>query len=314
MRKRRILRAAALAVALLAAVGASLYLLEVWNWFGGKGGDASPASEFPGIEEPPLVLPGGPVSGEPFNVLILGLDHGAGRPEQGNRRSDVVMVVHIDERARKAALLSIPRDSYVEIPGHGKAKINEAYQLGGASLAVETVQNVTGMHIRNYLVLDFDEFAWLVDLYGGVPITMEEPLVDPKVGYIPAGSQVLDGKRALVLARSRDYPEGDLERVRQQQRILVQALYKGRDFASTPGAAWFLAIAVHSLETDLQAGEVIALAREFAAFPAVNVQGGVAPGRTGSAGRASVYFLDRAGLAVLVQSIEEDCYVPEQFR
>ncbi len=305
---------AVLAVSLLIAALCTILLLDPWSWLkDGEGAAAGPGT-FPGVEEPPLLAPAEPISPNPFNVLILGLDHGLERPAEGNGRSDVIMIAHIDEARQRACLLSIPRDSWVDIPGYHSAKINEAYEAGGPTLAMQTVKQVTGMNIRNYLVLDFDEFKRLVDLFGGVQVTMNETLNDPKVGYIPSGNQVLNGDQALVLARSRNYATGDLERVRQQQKLIIQILYKGKELADYPGAAWFLSIGLQSLETNLNADEVIRLAREFAAFPAVDVQGGVAPGKLGTAGGASVILLDTAKLQELVYSIQASCTVPQEFR
>ncbi len=300
----------ALAVAAVCAV----MLVDPWDWLNGDVDAAVDTNAFPGVEEPPLILPAEPVSSQPFNILILGLDHGLDRPEDGNQRSDVIIVAHIDEARGRACLLSIPRDSYVSIPGYHTSKINEAYQVGGPGLAVQTVEQVTGMDIRNYIVVDFDEFKWLVDLFGGVQVTLSEPISDPKLGNIGAGNQMLDGDKALIMARSRDYPAGDLERVRQQQRLLIQILYKGKDLAAYPGAAWFLSVALEPLETDLTSDEVIRLAREFATYPVVDVQCGVVPGRTGAAGSASVYFIDVASLQGLVSSIQEMCTIPEEYR
>lgn len=314
MRKKAGFKIVLLLVSLVIAALCAVMLLDIWSWLQEEESAVAEPAAFPGVEEPSIMPPAEPISDGSFNVLILGLDHGAGRPVEGYERSDVIMIAHIDEAEGRAALLSIPRDSYVSIPGCGKSKINEAYQRGGPELAVKTVEQVTGMDIRNYLVLDFDEFMWLVDLFGGVQITLDKPVSDPKVGYIPAGSQVLDGEHALMFARSRDYPEGDLERVRQQQRLLLQILYKGKELASYPGAAWFLAVARDSLETDLTQDEIIRLAREFASFPTVDVQGGVAPGRTGMIGGASVYILDEDKLRELVASIETLCFIPEEFR
>lgn len=314
MRKKRAFKVALLLVALTVAAASAVMLIDPWKWFDGGVGAAVEPAAFPGVVEPLLVPAAEPVSRQPFNVLVLGLDHGLGRPQEGNERSDTIIVAHIDEAKGKACLLSIPRDSYVNIPGYGRSKINEAYQVGGTELAVRTVEQVTGMEIRNYLVVDFDEFTWLFDLFGGVQVTLSEAIMDPKLGIIPAGNQHLDGAHALIMARSRDYPMSDLERVRQQQRLLLQVLYKGKELAEYPGAAWFLSVALEPLETDLTADEVIRLAREFASYPVVDVQGGVAPGRTGSAGSASVYFLDEAKLGELVYSIENACQVPEEFR
>jgi LCP family protein required for cell wall assembly len=312
--RRTASKVAVLVVCMVIAAACTVMLLDPWNWLN-RGDDAAAGpGTFPGVEEPSLLAPAEPVSSTPFNVLILGLDHGLGRPDEGNDRSDVIMVAHIDEARQRACLLSIPRDSWVDIPGYHTAKINEAYEAGGPELAMQTVKQVTGMNIRNYLVLDFDEFRHLVDLFGGVQVTMEEPLNDPKVGYIPSGSQMLNGDQALVLARSRDYPTGDLIRVRQQQRLIIQILYKGKELAAYPGAAWFLSIALQPLETNLTADEVIRLAREFATFPAVDIQGGVAPGKLGTANGASVILLDSAKLKELVSSIQTTCTVPDEFR
>ncbi|MBN2027028.1 MAG: LCP family protein [Actinobacteria bacterium] len=314
MRRKSWSRSAFLVLALAIAAACAVMLVDPWNWFDGGVDAAVEISAFPGVEEPLLVPVSEPLSQQSFNVLILGLDHGLDREENGNQRSDVMMIAHVDEAMGRVCLLSIPRDSYVSIPGYRTTKINEAYQAGGAELAVKTVEQLTGMDIRNYVVMDFDEFTWLVDLFGGVQVTLSEPLSDPKLGYIGAGSQMLDGDLALVMARSRDYPQGDLERVRQQQRLLIQILYKGKELASYPGAAWFLSVALEPLETDLTSDEVIRIARQFATFPVVDVQGGVVPGRTGMAGGASVFIVEEAGLRELVSSIQDTCMVPEEYR
>ncbi len=313
-KRRKGLRTAVLFLSLVLAAACALFLFDPWSWFREKRGSYVPEGEFPGVEEPPLYPSAGDLPYQTLNVLILGLDHGLGRPQQGNQRSDVIMLAHVDFSRKKICLLSIPRDSFVEIPGHGRSKINEAYALGGPMLARATVERVTGMSVSRHLVLDFDEFRWLVDLFGGVQVILENPIADPKVGYIPAGNQHLNGDQALIMARSRDYPHGDLDRVRQQQRILIQALYQGKRMASSPGAAWFLAVALDSLETDFTREEVISLAREFASFPVVDVQGGVAPGSLGTAGGASIIQLDTAGLRELVRAVETECSVPEKFR
>ncbi|OFW59637.1 MAG: hypothetical protein A2W01_01020 [Candidatus Solincola sediminis] len=303
-----------LTLCLMSAAVSALLFIDPWGWFNTAGAVGVSTDAFPGVEVPALYPSPQPLSDGSFNVLILGIDHGLGRPAEGNNRSDVIMVAHVDEKRYKACLLSIPRDSYVEIPGHGRAKINEAYSLGGATLALATVSQLTGMEIRNYVALDFDEFKKLVDLFGGFQITLDQPVLDPKVGAIPAGNVFLNGEQALILARSRNYPNADLSRVRQQQRILTQILYKGKELAAYPGAAWFLSTAKGSVETDFTLDELIRLCREFASFPVVDVQGGVAPGKVGTAGAASVILVDQQGLQRLVQSIQASSIVPDEFR
>jgi LCP family protein required for cell wall assembly len=314
LRRKTAFKITLLFMALAVAAASTVILVDPWDWLEGGVSAAVESTAFPGVEEPPLLPAADRISAQPFNVLVLGLDHGLGRVEEGNQRSDTIIIAHIDETKGKACLLSIPRDSYVNIPDHGRSKINDAYQLGGIELAVQTVEQVTGMDIRNHVVVDFDELTWLIDLFGGVQVTLSEPIMDPKLGIVPAGNQFLDGESALIMARSRNYPQSDLERVRQQQRLLIQILYKGKELAAFPGAAWFLSVAMEPLETDLTPDEVIRLAREFGSWPVVDVQGGVAPGRTGSAGSASVYFLDEAKLGELVTYIESACMIPEEFR
>ncbi len=301
-----------LTICLLAAAVAAILFLNPWGWF--KSGTGAVAGDFPGVEEPALFASPQPLSNGSFNILILGLDHGLDRPAQGNNRSDVIMIAHIDEKRFLTCLLSIPRDSWVDIPGYGKAKINEAFEDGGGALAMTVVTQITGMEIRNYIALDFDEFKNLVDLFGGFQITLDKPLLDPKIGTLPSGNIFLDGDKALMLARSRNYATGDLERVRQQQRILTQILYKGKEMASYPGAAWFLSGAMGSVETNLTLDDLIRLCREFASFPVVDVEGGVAPGKIGTAGTASVYLLDLQAIQRLVQSIQVSSTVPDEFR
>lgn len=302
-----------LAVCLVAAGIAALLLMDPLGWF--KAAKVNGSSDaFPGVIEPALFPAPEPLSSGSFNILILGLDHGSGRTQVGNNRTDVMMIAHVDEKRGKTCLISIPRDSWVDIPGFGKARANEAYEDGGAALAMKTVTQLTGMQMRNYVALDFDQFRDLVNLFGGFQITLDQPLLDPKLGTIPAGNVFLNGDNALILARSRNYANGDLTRVRQQQRIITQLLYKGKGLAGDPGAAWFLTIALGHAETDFNSDDLIRLCREFASFPVVDIEGGVIPGKVGSARAASVYLVDQQGVLRLAQSVESQATVPPEYR
>lgn len=297
----------------LAVAGAVAFLLlwDPWDWFG------KPAEVLPELSDAEDVLAPparGPISNRPLHFLVMGIDNGQGRPREGNQRSDVLMVVRFNEKTGRIVFLSIPRDSYVTIPGHGKHKVNEAYQLGGADLAVRTVEALTGLDMDGYVALNFDGFVNLVDLFGGVEFTLERALKDPKLGHIPEGRRVLDGAQALILARSRNYPRGDLARIEQQQKLLAAILRKGKELAGTPGAAWFLAAALENVETDLDLGRLLVLAGEVAALPTLDIQACIAPGEGGNQGGASVYRLDEEGLDLLIRSLQATDTVPEEFR
>jgi LCP family protein required for cell wall assembly len=166
--------------------------------------------------------------------LIVGSDSRAGlsaqrRRELGTgdaagRRTDTMMLLHVPRGGRPPVLVSLPRDSYVPIPGHGRNKLNAAYAFGGPKLLAQTVETVTGIRIDHYLEVGFDGFATVVDTVGGVRVCVPRPMRDPKAALdLRAGCQVLDGRQALGYVRTRASARGDLDRV-QRQRELLSAL------------------------------------------------------------------------------------------
>jgi LCP family protein required for cell wall assembly len=121
-------------------------------------------------------------------------------------------------------MVSIPRDSYVPIPGYGEDKINAAFAAGGAPLLAQTVEQATGLRLDHYAEIGFDGFAVMVDAVGGVTMCPTEPMSDPLAGIdLPAGCQKLDGRNALGYVRSRATPRADLDRM-MHQRLFMSAL------------------------------------------------------------------------------------------
>jgi LCP family protein required for cell wall assembly len=121
-------------------------------------------------------------------------------------------------------MVSIPRDSYVPIPGHGQDKINSAFAIGGAQLLTQTVEQATGLRLDHYAEIGFSGFAVLVDALGGVTVCLTAPINDPLAGVdLPAGCQELDGPDALGYVRTRDTPRADLDRM-INQRLFMSAL------------------------------------------------------------------------------------------
>ncbi len=170
------------------------------------------------------------------NTLLVGSDARsdltpAQREELGTgmaegARTDTIMVLHTG--SGDPTLLSIPRDSYVEIPGHGMNKINAAFSIGGAPLLTETIEKATGLRIDGYVEIGFGGFAQLVDSVGGVRMCLKAPIKDEKAHIdLPAGCQTLDGKNALGYVRMRySDPEGDLGRVKRQRQFLSALMGK----------------------------------------------------------------------------------------
>ena len=138
--------------------------------------------------------------------------------------SDTIMLLHVPANGGPPVLVSIPRDSYVPIPGNGQNKINAAYAFGGPVLLVRTVQDVTGLHIDHYLGIGFTGLVSVVNAIGGVRICLPGPMADPAAGLnLKAGCQTLNGTQALSYTRTRAFALGDLQRV-QDQRVLMKAI------------------------------------------------------------------------------------------
>src|ERR1039457_2415368 len=155
-----------------------------------------------------------------------------GRDITGSR-SDTIMLLHLPANGTRPTLVSIPRDSYVPIPGVGDNKINAAYALGGPKLLIETVQNVTGLHINHFMSIGFGGLVSVVNDVGGVRMCLKAPMKDPKAGLnLKAGCQNLNGSQALGFVRTRAFAEGDLQR-EQDQRVLLKGILSKLTSAGT---------------------------------------------------------------------------------
>jgi LCP family protein required for cell wall assembly len=183
----------------------------------------------------------GPTPGT--NWLVVGTDSRDGLtpaerrklstgPDEGGARTDTMMLISTPTSG-KTAIISIPRDLYVEIPnGYGHHKINAAFNMGGAQLLVRTVESISGVHIDHYAEIGFGGFAHVVDAVGGIHVCLKEPLRDPKAGLrLKAGCQDINGRQALGLVRSRDFPNADLQRVVNQRKVFAALMAK----ATSPG-------------------------------------------------------------------------------
>ena len=192
------------------------------------------------------------------NILVLGTDSrtSASDPSQwkeGAQRTDAIMIVQVSGDRKTVSVMSIPRDSWVEIPGHGQGKINAAYSYGGPSLTIHTVENLTGIHIDHFAVANFESFVALTDEIGGVRINLKTPqtLAGKELG---AGAQVLDGQQALAYTRERSsLPNGDFDRVKRQQtwmRSIVSRVLTNGTMSSPTALYSFLKTASRTVAVD----------------------------------------------------------------
>lgn len=178
------------------------------------------------------------------NWLITGSDSRAGLTRQeentlalghdiSGSRSDTIMLLHLPANGTRPTLVSLPRDSYVPIPGYGYNKLNAAYDFGGPKLLIKTVQNVTGLPIDHYMGIGFGGLVGVVNDVGGVRMCLKAPMKDPLAGLnLKAGCQTLNGDQALGFVRTRAFTEGDLQR-EQDQRVLLKGILAKMTSAGT---------------------------------------------------------------------------------
>jgi LCP family protein required for cell wall assembly len=189
-----------------------------------------------------VALPASSLQSAGQNWLIAGADSRQGLSKKqidtlhvgdvtGTENSDSLMLLHIG--SGRPVLISIPRDSYVPIPGHGENKINAALGFGGPTLLIQTVENVTGLQINHYMGIGFGGLVSVVNQVGGVTMCLPKALHDYDSGAnIPAGCHNLDGAQALAFVRDRhSFADEDLQRIEDQRAFLTALLNK----ATGPG-------------------------------------------------------------------------------
>ena len=207
-----------LVAVLLAGIG-------IATWYGKSAVDAldninRDSNLMPTGERP---APVDPVEGKaPLNMVLMGSDTRGG--ERG--RSDVLQLLHISGDRQNVFLMSIPRDSYVEIPGRGKAKINAAYSWGGAPLAVETMELLLDVPMDNTVLIDFEGFKNVIDALGGVTVVNREASSSHGLDF-PKGEITLSGEEALWFVRERkNLSDGDFGRATRQRDVIKAVLGK----------------------------------------------------------------------------------------
>jgi LCP family protein required for cell wall assembly len=233
----------------LAAVFSIMVLLisgAAWAGFATVTTSIKREDVFKGLEGRP-----DPKAGSAINVLLVGSDSREGLSKEelrklrvgsvataAGRRSDTMLLAHISKERDKATLISIPRDTYAEVPewvdssGQTRSasamKINSTFALGGPSLTIRTLESMTGIRIDHYVEVNFVGFMRIVDALGGVPFCTDKAIDDPKSHLVlPAGNHVFDGVTAVKYVRSRYFdPTGDIGRMDRQQKFVGAMLRK----------------------------------------------------------------------------------------
>jgi LCP family protein required for cell wall assembly len=235
-----------------------------------------------------------------MNVLLVGSDSRArltgvdakqaGKDKVGGERSDTIMILHVDPGARKAAILSIPRDLLVNIPGASQRsdRINAAFAIGGASKLIATISQNLGVKVNHYVEVDFVGFKSIVDAVGGVKLYVPAPARDTLSGLDikTPGCVTLNGQQALAWSRSRHYeyyesgrwredPRGDLGRIQRQQdfirRMLNTAVSSGKDNPFQLNRLIGIGIKNVSIDSAMSTRDIFRLAKRFRSLDAQSV-------------------------------------------
>jgi LCP family protein required for cell wall assembly len=155
-------------------------------------------------------------------------DLSSGEWEPGRFRSDAIMVLHVSGDRKSAQLVSIPRDSFVDVPDRGRTKINAAFSDGGPQELAQVVESLSDIHVDHAVVIDFQHLADMTTAMGGVDVIVPETVTDPQSGITwEKGPVHLEGERTVRYVRQRyALPGGDFDRIQRQQNVLRAMLDK----------------------------------------------------------------------------------------
>ncbi len=244
------------------------------------------------------------VGGKRTNVLLLGID---ARDGESMARTDSIIMASIDPKSKQIALLSIPRDTRVKIPGHGMDKINSASVYGGPELTAKVAADLLGIPLKHYVMTDFRGFEGIVDILGGVTIDVEQDMYhldDP--GYcinLSKGLQRLDGDKAVQYVRYRGYAAADIERTRQQQKFLMALAKEVLQPATIPKLPKLVPEINKCVKTNLNVSDMVKLASTLRSIDEYNMVAQTLPGRNLDIAAGSYWGVDPAEARQMVAKL-----------
>ena len=246
-----------------------------------------------------------------LNYVLLGSDS-RDPGNEGNGRSDTILVVHLNAKRDKAYIISFPRDMYVNVPGYGKNKINAAFAFGGAPLAVRTLEDLTGVRMDHVVLIDFEGFIRLTEDLRGVTVTNKNAFSSHGFDY-PEGKITIAGEEALWFVRERkQLPGGDLDRAENQRNVIKAIVQKGLSVQVLSDPGTFINfvgnVAKHlTVDNDLSDAEIrrTALSLRLTGKDIELLQAPISGFATTSDGQ-SIDVVDTVKMAELAQAMKKD--------
>ncbi|HOE56836.1 MAG TPA: LCP family protein [Bacillota bacterium] len=261
------------------------------------------------IEENPELKPEDPKEEVVINTLFLGIDEA---------RSDTIIIASYNKENQKITLLSIPRDTRVEIPRYGFDKINAAAaKKEGTALAMETVGNLLGIPIHHYVRVTFKGAERIIDILGGVTVKVppgmdyDDPAQNLSI-HLKPGVQLLNGKDAVKFARFRSgYPDQDLGRIKAQQELIKAFIDKLTGPKVLPKIFNIIDAMSKCIKTNLESGDIAQYALHVKDIKMENITFYTLPGDVGNMNKISYFLHDEAKLREMMEQIREDLGVED---
>lgn len=239
-------------------------------------------------------------------VLLVGSDERAGLD---GARGDALHVVGLNPSAQRATIIDIPRDTWVDVPGHGQGRINTAFQFGGPQLQAEVVRRLTGAPISYVITTTFAGLTAMVDALGGIDVDVPYLMDDPNSGAaFNPGMMRMNGSQVLAFSRDRHIPDGDLVRTAHQGQVIIHALSDLRDKgASGTEILHYLDILYRNVRTvGVSPTELFRLGRAALSIEPGNVRNYAMPASIGFKGKASVVFVRQPQAGSLFADFADD--------
>ena len=241
-------------------------------------GVAHPAEHYP------------PIGIKPIIFLVLG--DSTGRTVEESRISDSIHLIGYNPQLDRATILGFPRDLWIPIPGHGTTKINAATQYGGPQLMIQTIEDLTGIHINYYAEVGFTPFRTIINDLGGVVVNVPYPITDSHTRlHVKKGKVDMSGKTALEFSRSRyGVPNGDFSRSENQGIVLLSLLTKlHKQFSADPRTVLdWIGAGLRNTQNSIPLDQLIALALAAGQLPPKNVNNLIVPGSVDNVGGISI--------------------------
>ncbi|WP_053217239.1 LCP family protein [Virgibacillus senegalensis] len=254
-KRKRKKRRRLLLIFLLLVIGIGAYSIFQWYQAKSTAEEKNPKEEFEfhGAEE----------TADNFNVLLLGDDS---RSDE-RARTDTIMVAHYDSSAKRPKIVSIMRDTYVEIPGHGYNKINAAYSIGGPDLLRETISQNFGIDLHYYAIVGFEGFVDVVDTIApnGIEATVTPEMTQDKKALgvqLQEGTQKLNGEELLAYARFRHDNQNDFGRVQRQQEVIQKLTEKVKSVSTVTKLPELIGYAQGYVDTNVRTGLLTSMAKD----------------------------------------------------